>query len=143
VEFLTAAEARGPGSTTHVTNLLFRPYEGGTKTMRIWMPNFLFWQSAGLKVHAVTSLLFSCICHSAVLSAVAAQAPTGIRVQGPGSSPDIGFACCDKGVKEMHSLFADRNVIPSLNELHAEVAVAILDFAPERTAVVRRWSPAA
>ena len=44
VEFLTAAEARGPGSTTHVTNLLFRPYDGGTKTVRIWMPNFLFWQ---------------------------------------------------------------------------------------------------
>jgi len=77
-----------------------------------------------------------------VLSAVAAQAPTGIRVQGPGSSPDIGFACCDKGVEEMQSLFADRNVIPSLNELHAEVAVAILDFAPERTAVVRRLNQA-
>jgi hypothetical protein len=77
-----------------------------------------------------------------VLLAVAAQAPTGIRVQGPGSSPDIGFACCDKGVEEMQSLFADRNVIPSLNELHAEVAVAILDFAPERTAVVRRLNQA-
>jgi hypothetical protein len=88
------------------------------------------------------TLLFSCICHSAVLSAVAAQAPTGIRVQGPGFSPEIGFACCDKGVEEMQSLFADRNVIPSLNELRAEVAVAILDFAPERTAVVRRLNQA-
>jgi hypothetical protein len=77
-----------------------------------------------------------------VLSAVAAQAPTGIRVQGPGSSPEIGFACCDKGVEEMQSLFADRNVIASLNELHAEVAVAILDFAPERAAVVRRLNQA-
>jgi hypothetical protein len=77
-----------------------------------------------------------------VLSALAAQAPTGIRVQGPGSSPEIGFACCDKGVEEMQSLFADRNVIASLNELHAEVAVAILDFAPERTAVVRRLNQA-
>jgi len=37
----------------------------------------------------------------------------------------------------MQSLFADRNVIASLNELHAEVAVAILDFSPERAAVVR------
>jgi len=73
-----------------------------------------------------------------VLSAVAAQAPTGIRVQGPGSSPEIRFACCDKGVEQMQSLLADRNVIASLNELHAEVAVAILDFAPERAAVVRR-----
>jgi len=88
------------------------------------------------------TLLFSCIYHSAVLSAVAAQAPAGIRVQGPGSSPEIGFACCDKGVEEMQSLFADQNVIPSLNELHAEVAVAILDFAPERTAVVRRLNQA-
>ena len=88
------------------------------------------------------TLLFSFICHSAVLTAVAAQAPTGIRVQGPGSSPEIGFACCDKGVEEMQSLFADRNVIASLNELHAEVAVAILDFAPERTAIVRRLNQA-
>jgi hypothetical protein len=88
------------------------------------------------------TLLFSCICQSAVLTAVAAQAPTGIRVQGPGSSPDIGFACCDKSAKEMQSLFADQNVILSLNELHAEVAVAILDFAPERTAVVRRLNQA-
>ena len=88
------------------------------------------------------TLLFSCICHSAVLSAVVAQVSTGIRVQGPGSSPEIGFACCDKGVEEMQSLFADRNVILSLNELHAEVAVAILDFAPERTAVVRRLNQA-
>ncbi len=88
------------------------------------------------------TLLFSFICHSAVLTAVAAQAPTGIRVQGPGSSPEIGFACCDKDVGEMQSLFADRNVIASLKELHAEVAVAILDFAPERTAVVRRLNQA-
>ena len=36
-----AVEARGPGSTTHVTNLLFRPYDAGTKTVRTWMPNFL------------------------------------------------------------------------------------------------------
>jgi hypothetical protein len=38
---------------------------------------------------------------------VAAQAPAGIRVQGPGSSPEIVFACCDKGIEEMQSLFAD------------------------------------
>jgi hypothetical protein len=88
------------------------------------------------------TLLFSCICHSAALSAVAAQAPTGIRIQGPGFSPEIGFACCDKGLEEMQSLFADQNVIASLNELHAEVAVAILDFAPERTAAVRRLNQA-
>ena len=42
----------------------------------------------------------------------------------------------------MQSLFADRNVIASLNELHAEVAVAILDFAPERAAVVHRLNQA-
>ena len=88
------------------------------------------------------TLLFSCICHSAVLSAVAAQPLTGIRVQGPGYSPEIGFACCDKGIEEMQSLFADRTVIASLNELHAEVAVAILDFAPERAAVVRSLNQA-
>jgi hypothetical protein len=90
----------------------------------------------------VRTVLFSYICYSAVLSAVAAQAPTGIRVQGPGSSPEIAFACCDKGVEEMQSLFADRNVIVSLNELHAEVAVATPDFAPKRAAIVRRLNQA-
>ena len=88
------------------------------------------------------TLLFSFMCHSAVLMAVVAQGPAGIRVQGPGSSPEIGFACCDKGVEEMQSLFVDRNLFVSLNELHAEVAVAILDFAPERSALVRRLNQA-
>ena len=77
-----------------------------------------------------------------MLSAIAAQADTGVRIQGPGSSPEIGFACCDKGVEEMESVFADPNVIASLNELHAEVAVATLDFTPERAAVVRRLNQA-
>ena len=43
---------------------------------------------------------------------------------------------------EAQSLLADRNVIASLNELHAEVAIAILDFSPERAALVRRLNEA-
>ena len=86
--------------------------------------------------------LFSCVCQAATFAVVAAEVPAGIRVQGPGSTPEIGFACCDKSVEEMQSLFAGRNVIASLNELHAEVAVAVLDFAPERAAVVRRLNQA-
>jgi len=86
--------------------------------------------------------LFSCVCHTATFAIPAADAPAGIRVQGPGSAPEITFACCDKTVVEAQSLLADRNVIASLNELHAEVAIAILDFSPERAALVRRLNEA-
>lgn len=92
--------------------------------------------------HLASALLFLCIWHSPVLSAITVQAPAGIRVQGSGSPPEIEFACCDKGMEEVQSQFKDRNVIASLNELHAEVAVAILDFTPERAAVVRRLNQA-
>lgn len=64
----------------------------------------------------------------------------GIRVQGPGVRPQIGFACCEHGLKAMQSLFADPSVIPALKDLHAEVAVPIADFAPERAAIARRLS---
>jgi hypothetical protein len=92
--------------------------------------------------YLASALLFLCICNSPALSAITVQGPSGIRVQGSGSPPEIAFACCDKGIEEMQSLFNDQNVVASLNELHAEVAVAISDFSPDRAAVVRRLNQA-
>lgn len=63
---------------------------------------------------------------------------SGIRIQGPGSEPQIGFACCDQSTAQMQTLFADPGMVPALRDLHAQVAVAIVDFSPQRTEVVQR-----
>ena len=69
-------------------------------------------------------------------SAVLIETSAGVRVQGPGSPPQPGFACCEHGIAQMQALFADPSVIPALKDLHAEVAVPVADFAPERAAIV-------
>jgi hypothetical protein len=52
------------------------------------------------------------------------------------------FACCGQVADEMRSLFADPGLIADLKDLHAGLAVAILDFTPERTQLVRRSNQA-
>lgn len=56
-------------------------------------------------------------------SAAVMNAASGIRVQGPGIPPQLGFA--------------NKDVIEDLKDLHAEVVIPILDFSPERAANVR------
>jgi hypothetical protein len=72
------------------------------------------------------------------LAVAATDEASDIRVRGPGTRPQLGFACCDQGIAQMQALFADTSVIASLKELHAQVAVAIVDFSPERVKTVRR-----
>jgi hypothetical protein len=71
-------------------------------------------------------------------TAQARAADSSIEIAGPGSPPDIGFACCDKGITAMQGLFADPAVLSALVQLHAGVAVEIADFSPQRAAVVRQ-----
>ncbi len=73
-----------------------------------------------------------------MVSALASKPAAGIRVQGPGVAPQLMFACCDHGLGEMQSLFADPGVIANLKDLHAGLAVATPDFTPERAELVRR-----
>ena len=75
-------------------------------------------------------------------SASARAADSSIEIAGPGSPPDIGFACCDKGIIPMQQLFADPTVLSALVQLHAGVAVEIADFSPERAAIVRQLAQA-
>lgn len=79
------------------------------------------------------------VCCSVLLSSRSATAdsPADIRVQGPGTPPQLGFACCDQGIAAMQALFADPDVIPALRDLHAQVAVAVVDFSPQRAQIVR------
>jgi hypothetical protein len=86
--------------------------------------------------------LFACACTFAVIPALASTASSGIRVQGPGVAPQLMFACCDHGVDQTRSLFADPQVIADLKDLHAGLAVAIPDFTPERAELVHRLNQA-
>jgi hypothetical protein len=81
--------------------------------------------------------MFLGACHSTGVTGTPNRS-TGTRIQGPGVQPHLGFACCDQGIAAMQSLFADPSVLASLQGLHAEIAVAITDFSPERAEVVRR-----
>ena len=87
-------------------------------------------------------MLLACVCHFAVVSAPASKLAAGVRVQGPGVAPQLIFACCDHGLGEMQSLFADPRVIANLKDLHAGIAVAIPDFSPARAELVRRLNQA-
>jgi hypothetical protein len=52
------------------------------------------------------------------------------------------FACCDHGMGQMQSLFANTDVIADLKNLHAGLVVAISDVRPERAGIVRRLNQA-
>jgi hypothetical protein len=82
--------------------------------------------------------LFECICHFVAASAFASTPSAGIGVQGSGMTPQLMFACCDQGVDQMQSLFADPRVFADLKDLHAGLGVAIVDFTPQRAELVRR-----
>jgi hypothetical protein len=77
-----------------------------------------------------------------MFSAFALNSSSGVRVQGPGAAPQLNFACCDQGVNRMRSLFPHPSVIADLKELNAGLAVAILDFTPERAELVRTLNQA-
>lgn len=75
---------------------------------------------------------------STKLPAAAIDMGAGIRVEGPGVAPQLGFACCDHDVQQAQSLFDTPGVLASLRNLHAILAMPILDFSPQRVALVQR-----
>ena len=62
----------------------------------------------------------------------------GIYVPGPGTRPQLIFACCDQGKEALSSLFADPTVFADLKELHAGLAVPIYDLSPDRAQLIHR-----
>jgi hypothetical protein len=90
----------------------------------------------------LSGLLAALACPVLATAAWASDSSSGIRIAGPGVQPQLGFACCDKGIAAMQELFADPDVIAELAGLHAEVAVQIADFSPERAAIVARLNQA-
>ena len=79
---------------------------------------------------------FAGSCVALVACLILVNAPA-LRVQGSGVQPQLGFACCDQGIAPMQALFADRDVVDALHDLHAQVVLAIADFSPERAQIVR------
>jgi hypothetical protein len=97
-------------------------------------------QSSGPRhtTHLTISFLALLICFCVpVAPSALASSPAAITIQGSGVRPQLGFACCDQGVTQMQALFADPATVAALRNLHAQVAVAIADFSPERAQVVR------
>jgi hypothetical protein len=82
--------------------------------------------------------LFVGICQFAAASAPASTPSAEILIQGPRVAPQLMFACCDHGMSQMQSLLTNADVIANLKSLHAGLGVAIVDFTPERAALVRR-----
>ena len=74
--------------------------------------------------------------------AYAAEAADGVRIAGPGVQPQLGFACCEHDIAQSQAMFSDPAVIGALKELHAEVAIALPDFSPERADLVHRLNSA-
>lgn len=59
VEFLTPDEARDPGFTIIGISSPSMPYDAGIETVRIWMPNFLFWPpTSGISIFPELSVTF-------------------------------------------------------------------------------------
>ena len=83
------------------------------------------------------TVLLAPVCWLAIVPAGGLSSQE-VRVQGPGVQPEIGFACCDRGVPAMQALFSSPGLIPELRDLHALVAVAIVDLSPQRAEIVRR-----
>src|ERR1700691_2494953 len=67
----------------------------------------------------------------------AQKGTAGIRVHGPGSAPHLEFACCEHGLDEMQTLFAQPGVTSLIKSLHATIAVPTSDFSSQRANVVR------
>ena len=73
---------------------------------------------------------------SLVQPAGAAEGSAGVRIAGPGVQPRLGFACCEHEIAEDEAMFEDPGVMAALQILHAEVALALPDFSPERAKLV-------
>lgn len=66
------------------------------------------------------------------------QRAAGVLVQGPATRPHLLFACCNQGIAAAQNLFADPAVIRDLRALDAGIVLALPDFTPKRTNLVRR-----
>jgi hypothetical protein len=63
-----------------------------------------------------------------------------VYVAGPGTRPELMFACCDQGAEALNNLLADTAVWADLKGLQAGLAVALDDLSPARAQLVQRMN---
>jgi hypothetical protein len=66
----------------------------------------------------------------------------GVYIPGPGTRPQLIFACCDQGKEALSAIFADPSVFSDLEELHAGLTIPMDDLSPDRACLVRRLNQA-
>lgn len=79
---------------------------------------------------------FLLLCPLIFAAPAARPASSDTFVPGPGTPPEIFFACCDQGAQSLNALIADPQLFSDLRDLHAGVAVALDDLTPERARFV-------
>jgi hypothetical protein len=94
--------------------------------------------STTLSIGRRNGLLLLVLAVFASSSPIAAASQGDISVAGTGERPQLFFACCNGSLDATNKLLADSDVISSLQNLHAGVAVALDDLSPERAEYVRR-----
>jgi hypothetical protein len=100
-------------------------------------------RGAGTRRIAVRRVLLSAwLALAGMATTAAAHGDAAIRVHGPGTRPEITFACCDKGIGAMQTEFSNTLVVKELKGLGANVAIAIEDLSPERAEIVRQLNQA-
>jgi hypothetical protein len=73
----------------------------------------------------------------------ASSAPNkDVYVPGPGTRPQLMFACCDQGKEALSALFADPRVFADLMELHAGLAIPMNELSPDRAQLIHRLNEA-
>lgn len=101
--------------------------------------------AASLLAGWLWSAAVSLICVSAGFAQSNAGTPSEqgkdlVYVPGPGTRPELMFACCDQGAEALNNLLADTAVWADLKELHAGLAVALDDLSPARAQLVKRMN---
>jgi hypothetical protein len=74
-----------------------------------------------------------------VLLAVLLSLPAkNVVIQGPPGPMALTFACCEQPTPAVEAFFSNTAVIPAVQDIHANLAVAIVDLSPGRAEVVHR-----
>ncbi|MGA6988410.1 MAG: hypothetical protein WBZ01_20305, partial [Terriglobales bacterium] len=86
--------------------------------------------------------ILSCTSPTVVSLDDSSTSSTGVYVPGPGTRPQLMFACCDQGKQALGSMFEDPAVFSDLKELHAGLAIPIDDLSPARAQLIHRLNEA-
>jgi hypothetical protein len=85
---------------------------------------------------------FSCTSPGVVNLDAGPASGKGAYVPGPGTRPQLMFACCDQGKQALTSMFGDPTVFADLKELHAGLAIPIDDLSPDRAQLIHMLNEA-